>query len=147
MKLSNRPQVSQRALDMRPSLLSLIGVVFVLVGCSSRYAPPSADITVSGTVMIDGKRLEKGRIVFRGKDQLPTGGVIEDGKYTCRSWPGPMIVEIRAFHEMAPATPIPGMNHVVEVNYLPARFNDESSLRAEVVDGGPNVFNFEVSSR
>jgi hypothetical protein len=54
-------------------------------------------------------------------------------------------VEIRAFRRVPLAMPTPGMKDYQEVNYLPARYNDETTLKAQVASG-PNIFSFEVVS-
>ena len=132
---------------MRLCLFASIAVILTsFVGCSSSEPQPQP-LPVTGTVTMGGKPLASGRIAFRGKDQPPIGGEIVNGKYECRAWPGPTVVEVRAYRSVKRAQHVPGMSDTEEINYIPARYNDESTLHAEVSPDGTNSFNFELSSR
>jgi hypothetical protein len=69
---------------MSKRLLFRIGVgplalaLLSLAGCGQS--------TVSGTVTVDGKPLEKGQITFRPEDagKRPEGGAVENGKFTVK---------------------------------------------------------------
>ena len=57
-----------------------------------------SDANVSGTVLMDGKPLKEGDILFEevDKSKTPAGGKIVDGKYTLQVQPGSKMVRITA---------------------------------------------------
>ena len=120
-------------------------------GCqrgSVRYA-------IKGTVALDGKPLDSGSINFRPVEKTPgptAGAEIKDGKFVIPRegglLPGKFRVEITASR--------PGKNVVLDEmsgrevpayeQYLPARYNTRSELRAEVSESKSNHFDFELFS-
>jgi hypothetical protein len=95
---------------------------------------------------LDGKPLEDGEIFFRNdvegaSDSMP----IKGGKYEGKVRAGKRRVEIIATREFRP----PDMPDAPpqRVNYLPSRYNTESKLEAEVKESGPNVFDYQVTSK
>ena len=61
-----------------------------------------------------------------------------------RSGPGKRRVEIRAYQpRKGPPKPLEPPPH----NYLPNRYNSETTLSADVSPEGPNKFNFELRSQ
>src|SRR5262249_33247710 len=99
---------------------------------------------VHGTVNWEGKPLPEGDIAFipQQKEFRPEAGKIKDGKYRFRSRAGPMRVEIQA------TRPLPGklgpMGEPAIEDYIPARYNSESTLHAEVGDG-KTQFDFSLT--
>jgi hypothetical protein len=121
-------------------MLILLGVP-LLGGCG-----PSGPRTyaVSGTVVFDGKPLPRGDIIFlaaRG-DMGADAGKINDGRYSFRAKAGKKKVAILASKEV-PGKRDPLMGPLVE-NYIPARYNDETTLTAEVREVGENQFDFQL---
>jgi hypothetical protein len=125
--------------------LPLLGIV-LLVGCSGSSA--EKPVKVKGVVTLDQKPLAEGEIIFRTAGAAPFLIPIKAGNFEGESLPGKKIVEIRAYKPGPPIAPMPGVPDAPgQVNYLPARYNDESKLEAEVTPKGPNEFKFEVTSK
>jgi len=121
--------------------------------------------TVEGTVTLDGQPIESGSIVFEPADGAgPTaGGQIENGKYRLaeEGWvmPGKKIVRIIAIRatgrkldasmpgaegEGGPSAPAQLVDELA--CYIPAIYNEKSTLTCEVVAGKANQHNFELKS-
>lgn len=117
-------------------------LVGLAVGCSG-----DGLLTSTGTVSYDGKPLPAGAISFHPVDSrlAPQGGQISAGRFRVRTSPGRYRVEIRASRPKANAPELtPGMKpHEL---YIPARYNDESVLEAEVSAREPNEFTFELEA-
>ena len=101
---------------------------------------------VSGKVTFNGTPVEKGEISFvpDKPGMAPDGGVIEKGEFRFAATEGKKTVQIRA------SRPIPGqrpgnsdMGPLYE-DYIPAQFNRQSKLTAEVTAGGENEFTFDL---
>lgn len=110
--------------------ISLLGLV---VGCSSEVGPKKYD--VSGTVKFDGKEVAEGEIVFQSDNPSigAEGGTIKNGKYTLKAREGKNKVEIRAT-QVVPGKKGPMGEDWVE-QFIPAQYNDSSTLSAEVGSG------------
>lgn len=115
-----------------------------LAGCS-----PSTPTTypVSGAVSFDGKPVDNGDIVFVPMDHAlgPDAGKICAGKYSGWAKAGKCRVEIRAV-AIGPDTPRDDTGAPIVTNYVPARYNNQSELTAEVSAGAKNVFDFSLQS-
>jgi hypothetical protein len=95
---------------------------------------------VSGTVTFDGAPVADGSITFVPSDgKSPTaGGVIKDGKYTCRVPVGPMKVSITSAKEVGrkklyqtkDSPEVPVMKEI-----LPEKYNMKTELTYEVKSG------------
>lgn len=117
-----------------------------LTGCGGSGGP--ATYTVSGTVTLDGAPVPTGKIAFRDPEGAvaSAGGDITDGQFTIKSQPGRKQVEITAhretgeFDESNPGEKIP-----LREQYIPARYNSETTLEEEV-QAGSNQFTFELTS-
>jgi hypothetical protein len=135
-----------------PGILGWVLAVGVS-GCggSSDGLPREA---VSGSVTFDGQPLAKGTIQFdSASDKLPTTGMatINDGKYTIHRAeglvPGTYKVVIASFTEVAETKllhGVPGKPAPAPKNLVSKLYNRDSKLTAEVKEGQPNEFNFEV---
>jgi hypothetical protein len=125
----------------RAVLLVLIATLFA-PGCNS--GPRS--YPVSGTVMLDGKPLDDGNIYFLPLDPNVSAdaGKIQAGQFHFEAREGKMRVEIRASREV-PGKRSP-MGNIRKEEYIPARYNRDSTLAAEVRPSGENVFRFELNS-
>jgi hypothetical protein len=139
-------------------LLCLTAIV-TLAGCGGG----SGRGAVLGQVTVNGQPLEAGEIAFVSTS--PTGGPtagapIQNGKYQITADQGPLggehQVQIRAFRrtgkklwdgmgdERAPAT---SKTFVEELEqYVPARYNEASELRAAIVAGQTNKIDFDLQS-
>jgi len=161
---------------MRHPLLSIClfavgtGLLATAGGCGGGDPLPREPL--SGTVSLDGRPLAKGTIRFLPVDQgnasTSTEATISSGAFEVPSHvgllPGAYQVTISAVEEAkgpAPAKvrrgrgydPVGGTG-VEESNpdvrmreTLPAKYNTNSTLKAEVTKGGKNVFDFPLTSR
>lgn len=127
--------------------LALALALVALAGCADNT------LEVRGTVAYDDKPVAYGTISFEPADgEGPTsGGEITDGKYELKDraklTPGAKIVRIRASHKFQrKAEVMPGQFKDTEdiVPYIPADYNDRTTLRAEVKPGEPNEINFNL---
>lgn len=115
----------------------------VATGCSS-----DGLVTSTGTVSYDGQRLSAGAVSFHPFDKsiTPQGGQIVGGRFRIRCRPGRQRVEIIASRPKAGAEELtPGMTPSEQ--FIPARYNDESTLEVEVLATGPNDFTFDLESK
>jgi len=126
-----------------PLLLGLILCLCPLEGCQNKKVVKK--VPVSGTVKLDGKPLEDGEVTFPGQPgMIPAVLPIKGGSFSGEIPVGKTKVEIRAFEtKKAPASSTGGATEVKE-NYIPKRFNTETTLEAEVSDSGLNPNTFEV---
>lgn len=119
-----------------------------LSGCSRQSG---LDLNaVTGNVTFDGEAVEEGRIQFRAVegDQRAFSGTIQNGQYEVETLAGKMTVEITAsrlvpgkFDESNPDEKVP-----VGEMYIPARYNSQTELTAEVPAGGVKQLDFTLTS-
>jgi hypothetical protein len=69
-------------------------------------------------------------------------GKISGGQFTFLAKPGKKRAEIRAVREVGEV--IREMGVKARQSYIPAKYNAETTLTAEVVAGGKNQFTFEL---
>ena len=126
-----------------------LGAVSLLVGallCVSAGCGGKGPSTypVTGTVTFNGTPLDQGQIVLMSADghSTPTGGAIVDGKFALQSTPGEKTVEITATREAGPVNPT--MGQAAREQYIPQKYNVESTLKATVVPAGANAFDFPL---
>jgi hypothetical protein len=102
---------------------------------------------VSGTVTYDGKPMEEGEIIFVAADNstTPSAVRIENGVYHLRVIPGKKKVRITASRKVPGKGPM-GEDFIYQ-SYIPARYNDQTVLEAEVVLGAANTFRFQLDSK
>jgi hypothetical protein len=143
--------------QFRFPLLYFIAAGLAAPGCSGSgdELPREA---VSGTVTLDGQPLAKGAIQFN-----PVGGAgavaavgggskIEDGQfYIAREnglVPGTYNVSINAADRRDPAKPeMVGKGRGIPKELIPAKYNSQTTLKAEIKKGGTSDLKFELQSR
>jgi len=121
-------------------------------------AAPGCDATprhaLEGTVTLDGQPLPDGYISFRPMAGTPgptAGGRIVDGRFAISrqdgTFAGKFRVEITATRSTGEKFFDEEVGREVEIlaQYLPARYNTQSELTAEVRPDGPNAFSFELT--
>ncbi|NLF73736.1 MAG: hypothetical protein GX575_32275 [Candidatus Anammoximicrobium sp.] len=128
----------------RGLLFSLVSVVLLILSGCGGGGP--AEYSVTGTVTFDGQPVEKGEIRFLPAE--PGGaayaGAIVNGTFECKVTEGAKRVEISATRE--DPTPAPdGLPNYV--SYIPAVYNTESTLKAEVKSSDGNTFTFDLKSQ
>ena len=118
----------------------------ILAGCAESVPETQ---TVSGTVTFDGTPVAEGEIVFRDAagQTRSCGGQINDGKYSFEASPGNKKVEITARREVPGEfdTSNPGEKTPLVEEYIPAMYNTETTLTAEV-SSSQKTFDFELKS-
>ncbi len=108
--------------------------LLVSLGCGSGGKPET--IEVSGNVTFDGSPVTNGEIIFRDAAGVlrGCGGPIADGKYSFEASPGSKKVEITAIREIPGKTveANPGEVTAVMEMYIPAKYNEQTTLTTEV---------------
>lgn len=131
------------------TMLVLLAVVLSATGCGRKGPPPRKMVPVSGTIMLDGRPLPDGFISLVS----PTKGDFEtfpirEGKFKGKAGLGVRTVEIIAIRDAQPQPvrggAVQGPPAATRTNYLPAKYSTASTLRADVTEGGPNVFTFDL---
>lgn len=130
-----------------PLLGLAFGVCLLLTGCpDDKKGAKTAQ--VSGTVNLDGKPLAEGDITFAGDPgTAPDTLKVTNGAFQGAVKLGKKKVEVRAYKKEKPPPTATGGVQEVLVNYIPAKYNTETTLTAEVTDGGVNPSTFDVQSK
>jgi hypothetical protein len=118
-----------------------------LPGCTE---PPSGH-SVTGNITLHGEPLDQGMIEFSpaaGQGTM-SGGMIKDGAYTIPPEsglaPGLYQVRISSTQGAAPnPDELPGEARTPPKQRIPAQYNTETTLQAEVKAGGDNHFDFAI---
>lgn len=123
-------------------LLAVFMACSAALGCSGDREEPSYD--VSGTVTIDGAPLADGFINFEPltpDGQPPGSAQIIKGRYATKSRAGKKKVTITS---NKPTGEKDSGGFDITENWLPAKYNTNSELSAEVTADGPNKFDFAL---
>jgi hypothetical protein len=124
---------------MRPQIrVACLAVVTALLGCSH-----DDTVEVLGTVTWEGQPISQGDIVFGSVDPRirAAAGKIVDGKYEFRCLPGAKRVEIRCYRLTGKTT---DQGNREGQMFIPKRYNNESTLTANVTSDGENKFDFPL---
>lgn len=125
-------------------------LITFLNGCGSVDEGP-AKYQVSGVISFDGKPVEEGQILFipEADNSQRQAGVIKNGKYSCECTAGKKKVEIIAYRfdesKQEPDPAEPGKTVPARVQYIPKKYNQQTTLTAEVSAGGNNQYSFELA--
>lgn len=141
------------------SILLLLLSGIVLTGCRSDIDPRGQRVPVHGEVTLDGQPLTRARIVFigeAGSGSLKATAEITDGSFELTSADGPLpgtarveiVSELLELEEFEAARG-PGQSQRVEPRTvsIPARYNLQSELTAQLEPTADNHLNFELFSR
>ena len=122
-------------------LTPVVAAVF-LTGCG--HSPPPL-VPVKGTVTVDTQPLADGAILFLTPGQSPETLPIKEGAFEGKVSVGDQrVVQILGYTEAAPV-PMEGADvGTSKVNYLPAKYNTASELKADVKPQGPNEFKYDL---
>lgn len=125
-----------------------------LIGCTGGgSALPQLDrIKVHGKVKYLGKPLSTGQITFDpGAGHTPALFNIVDGSYEGLAPAGKNKVAITSMKKVSLKEKYgrdgPGYDQPVEENFLPAKYSTDSMFEREVVQPGPNEFNFDLEDK
>ncbi len=119
-------------------------LLLLCAGCGTN-GPKTYEVT--GTVAFDGQPVAAGEIIFRSPegDQKSWAGKITDGRYQLRSTAGNKRVEITAVPEIrSTSNSASGEPEFVRPTTIPAKYNKQSTLSAEVKPNGSNTFGFDL---
>lgn len=116
-------------------VLFLSVCAIVLSGCGSNTPQGPRLYTIAGTAAFMGEPLKDADLLVRSADGKRSAGTkVTDGKFTLRAPAGQMTVEITAlrdvpgeFREENPGERVP-----VRVQFLPPKYNTESTLTLDV---------------
>lgn len=120
----------------------LASLLFGFLGCGGG----DGKVPVSGVVTFDGSPMPDGYITFTPEGGgTPEAAPIAAGNYQVAVKPGTHRVEVEASRFVGEKNPIMGLQP--REQYVPARYNSETSLRSEVTPTGENVFSFDLTSK
>jgi hypothetical protein len=132
--------------DYRGSIyLALVTLLLAAVGCGSSM-PALKNAPVKGTVQLDGKPMTEGEVSFGIAGEVPIIIPVVNGAYVGEAVQGANRVEVRAYRQGTPVMMGDQQFGGDKENYIPAKYNLQSTLKADVTAAGPNEFNFEVTS-
>ncbi len=137
---------------MRAAFLSCMNVVACLMSSCSGSGPKKAE--VSGTVSVNGVKIEEGSIQFipvDGTTGPAAGGVIKNGKYHIARDNGVVVgknrVELRAFaysgKKVQDPTGLPGVLADERIQVFPPEYNENSTVIKEI-HAGSNTIDFNI---
>ena len=114
----------------------------LIAGCRKA----NEEVEVTGTVTWNGQPIPAGMIVLQPMEQrqAPVGGKIEDGRFVVHTKPGKMRVQVEAVRDTQQRDPQTGTS--LGEMYIPARYNRESELKADVTLEGTNSFEFALEN-
>jgi len=126
---------------LNPAVLLLL--LCGAIGCNS--GPTFYDVT--GTVTCDGVPIEVGEIIFVASDNgsTPAAGTIQNGTYQVKLPAGKKKVKIAASRKI-PGKGAMGEDYVYQ-SYIPPRYNDKTTLEAEVTSVPVNHFDFSLETK
>ncbi|MFL5331380.1 MAG: carboxypeptidase-like regulatory domain-containing protein [Gemmataceae bacterium] len=133
-----------------------LGAAVVLLAALGSGCGGSNRFGVSGTVTLNGQPLTNATIqFFRVGETAPAGGaVVTDGKYELPAHPGlppgsyTVSISSPTGTGGGSLTANPGAGSTPATGYkdrVPAKYNTDTELRAEVTANGPNKFDFNLS--
>ena len=129
-------------------------LLFLLIACIG-CADTGGRIALSGVVTLDGEPLPEGAIEFhprQGTGGPSSGGEIAGGQFSIAAersvFPGVFRVEITANRGTGKKQiyEITGEEFEIRAQYLPARYNRQSELSAQVAKSGKNYFEYHLES-
>ena len=145
---------------LRPASSAVVACLQLnLGGCGESDGLPRE--AVSGTVSVEGKPLKTGLITFLPASPETTtqgGGPVVEGKYSMTRSQGIVPGKYKVIISSPEDTPekfpdagrnndAPGMPPIPAKEVIPAQYNNKSLLTADVVEGGKNVFDFNLTAK
>lgn len=128
------------------SLLALISLSAIGCGPSAPPVPKQGD--VKGTVTLDSKPMESGEVSFVIVGQQPSLLPVTNGAFSGKAAIGANRVEVYSYRTGGAAVEMGGQKFGGDKeNFIPAKFNVESTLKADVAQSGANDFKFDVTSK
>ena len=129
----------------RRGCLCLVWCAVVVYGCGSGTEIDRFPVT--GTVTLDGAPLDNGTIRLLDPNGGADGGAIANGTFSLRATAGSKRVEIEATQESTKEVEGKEGTGITQIEHLvPAQYNRNSSLTAEISADEPNELEFELKS-
>src|SRR5262249_2024671 len=128
------------------SLIRSATIVGLILACQVTGCQRATEqVEVTGTVTWNGKPLPNGMIVLQPTEagQAPAGGKIEDGRFVLHTKPGKWRGQVEAVGSTAQRDPQTGAP--IGEMYIPARYNRETKLEANINRDGDNEFDFALT--
>jgi hypothetical protein len=126
---------------------ALMMIAMLLAGCG----PQQNGLPISGGVTFQGKPLNQGTIQFSPAEGQETfsGGSIQDGRYLLSAEHGlaPGKYQVRIYSSEGAASQSdepPGERVAPFRERIPAPYNSQTTLAAEVKEAGDNTFDFVI---
>jgi hypothetical protein len=118
-------------------------LILLFVGCGHS----DGRIMITGKVTVDGASLDKGAVTFYPMGSgVSAGASIAGGAYSARIIPGRYVVQITADKETGQMVSLfpdkPAEKEYVQ--YIPTKYNTESTLTIEVEAKGKQDFSFDL---
>ena len=144
--------MDHRRSNQRAWSMVRVACLMVLAGCGQGSRRQSLE----GTVTLDGQPLSEGSITFRpqqGTSGPTAGGKISEGCFSISpdagTFAGTFRVEITASGKTGRKLKDHRTGELYDeiAQFLPARYNRQSELTADVQAAGPNRFEFTLSSQ
>ena len=130
--------------------MSVLFGVMLLVGCGASADSRSG---MSGTVKLDGKPIEKGRITLRPLTAGQTAGaLVENGTFSVATAPGLKPGDYRVEFTARRGTGVKyiddgtGLEVEETEQYVPAKYNTQSEETVTVTANGENHFDFNLKN-
>ena len=129
--------------------LGLFVLSSAMVGCGPTESGPTAEVLcdVAGTVQLDGKPMSDGEIAFSVAGGGPNIMAIKEGQFSGKNSAGEKHVEIRKYRAGKAVMMGDVANDPEPENYLPGKYNAESTLTATIASGGTKDLKFDVTSK
>jgi hypothetical protein len=126
---------------MRYACVGFILGLWLFTGCGS--GEPNT-YRVTGDVTWQGSPIADGDIIFTPQDgaAAPQAGKIVAGHYDVRATQGPNRIEIYATRESSQSDPV--MNAKPREQFIPGKYNSQSTLSASVQAADNNRFDFNL---
>jgi hypothetical protein len=128
--------------------VAFLGVLCLVVGCGGGGISAPKTVDVKGKVTLDGAPMPTGEVALEGSDGFPPAIMdVTNGAFKGKASAGRKTVRISSYKTVAQKATGPGAEAEGRQNVIPAKYNSESTETVEVTAGGPNEFEFKVTSK
>jgi hypothetical protein len=146
VQATNLMQATRKPMGKKTRAITRVAAIMCLLLATEAGCRHSGAVTfpISGTVSYNGKPLPDGAIVFLPESgpSAADAGAIHDGRFAFSAHAGKKKVEIRATREVGPVNRTMGARD--KQSYIPAQYNSQTTLTAEVVPDGSKQFVFDL---
>jgi hypothetical protein len=134
---------------MKDSSLVWLGCIVlgcaVVAGCGPTDLTTKPTVDVNGTVTLDGSPMPEGEVFLVSvADNVREVFPVKDGKFSGKASEGSRKVEVRSYKQAAASKEASDMYGSAaegsKENFIPAKFNTETTLSADVKAGAPLEF-------